>query len=76
MIWWHKVLKIRHTMTNITPTSSMPKDMKQHVGAIKGINPDDPNDATIELVTMFVLLWLNSESRARTGLHGLLCKGV
>jgi hypothetical protein len=42
-------------MADITPTSSTPKDIKQRMGAVKGINPDDPNDAAFELVTMFVL---------------------
>jgi hypothetical protein len=41
-------------MTNITLTSSTPKDMKQRFGAIKGINPDDPNDTAFELVTLFM----------------------
>jgi hypothetical protein len=41
-------------MADITPTSSTPKDMKQRMGAVKGINPGDPNDAAFELVTMFV----------------------
>jgi hypothetical protein len=41
-------------MVDINPTSSTPKDMKQRMGAIKEINPDDPNDAAFELVTMFV----------------------
>ena len=70
------MLQIRYAMAHITPNTSTPKDVKERFRALKGIDPNDPNDATIELVTMFVLLWLNSESRARTGLHGLLCKGV
>jgi hypothetical protein len=41
-------------MADITTTSSTPKDMKQRMGAVKGINPGDPNDAAFELVTMFV----------------------
>ena len=41
-------------MADITPTSSTPKDMKQRMGAVKGINPDDLNDTAFELVTMFV----------------------
>ncbi len=41
-------------MADITPTSSTSKDMKQHMGAIKGVDPDDPNDVAFELVTMFV----------------------
>jgi hypothetical protein len=41
-------------MTDITPTSSTPKDIKQCAGAVKGVNPDDPNDAAFELVTHFV----------------------
>jgi hypothetical protein len=41
-------------MADITPTSSTPEDMKQRMGAVKGINPDDPNDASFELVTVFV----------------------
>jgi hypothetical protein len=41
-------------MADITPTSSTPKDMKQRMGAVKGINPDNPNDAAFELVIMFV----------------------
>ena len=76
IIWWHRVLQIRYAMAHITPNTSTPKDVKERFRALKGIDPDDPNDATIELVTMFVLLWLNSESRARTGLHCLLYKGV
>ena len=45
-------------MVDITPTSSTPKDMKQRMGAVKGINPDDPNDAAFELVTMFVFFFV------------------
>jgi hypothetical protein len=45
-------------MADITPTSSTPKDMKQRMGAVKGINPDDPNDAAFELVTMFVFFFV------------------
>jgi hypothetical protein len=41
-------------MADITPTSSTPKDMKQRMGAVKGINPDNPNDVAFKLVTMFV----------------------
>jgi hypothetical protein len=43
-------------MANITPTNIMPKkDVKQHGGTVKGINPDDPNDTAFKLVTLFVL---------------------
>ena len=42
-------------MADITPTSSTPKDMKQRMGAVKGINPNNPNDAAFKLVIMFVL---------------------
>jgi hypothetical protein len=45
-------------MANITPTSSTSKDMKQHMGAIKGVDHDDPNDAAFELVTMFVFFFV------------------
>ena len=56
IIWPLKVLEIHYTMADITPTSSTPKDMvKQHAGAVKGINPDNPNDTAFELVTLFVL---------------------
>jgi len=56
MIWWHKALEIRYTMADLTPTPSMPKDVKQQSRVLNRINPDDPIDRAFELVTMFVLL--------------------
>jgi hypothetical protein len=40
-------------MADITPTSSTPKDMKQRMGAVKGINPDDPNFFVLPQLTLF-----------------------
>jgi hypothetical protein len=56
MIWWHKVLEIRYTMADLTPTPSTPKDAKQRSRVLKKIDPDNPNDREFELVTMFVFL--------------------
>ena len=56
MIWWHKVLEIRYTMADLSPTPPTPKDVKQQSRVLKRINPDDPNDRAFELVTMFVFL--------------------
>jgi hypothetical protein len=56
MIWWHKVLEIRYTMANLTPTPSTPKDVKQRSRILKRIDLDDPNNRAFELVTMFVFL--------------------
>ncbi len=41
-------------MANITPTSSTLKDIKLRTGAIKGINPANPNVGAFKLVTHFV----------------------
>ena len=57
MIWWHKVLEIRYTMADLTPTPSTPKDVKQQSRVLERINPDNPNNMAFELVTiMFVFL--------------------
>jgi hypothetical protein len=56
MIWWHKVLEIRYTMADLSPTPSTPKDVKQQSRILKRINPDNPNNKAFELVTMFVFL--------------------
>jgi hypothetical protein len=56
MIWWHKVLEIRYTMADLSPTPSTPKDVKQQSRVLKRINPDNPNNRAFELVTMFVFL--------------------
>ena len=42
MIWWHKVLEIRYTMADLTPTPSTSKDTKQQSHVLKRIDPDDP----------------------------------
>ena len=62
MIWWHKVLEIRYTMADLTPTSSTPKDIKQRYRILKRIDPDDPNDRPFKLVTMFVFLMCSHNS--------------
>ena len=61
MIWLHKVLEIRYTMSNITPTSSTPKNVKQQSRALRGLDPDNPNDKAFELVTMFVSFFVLSQ---------------
>jgi hypothetical protein len=58
IIWWLKVLKICYTMADITPTSSTLKDLKLRTGAIKGINPANPNDVAFELVTHFCVFFV------------------
>jgi len=76
VIWWHQVLDIRHTMADITIATLTPKDPMQRFRSLKGIDPDDPNDVAINLVTMFVLLWLTlNREGPRTWLHWLLCGG-
>ena len=64
------MLDIRHTMADITIATLTPKDPMQRFRSLKGIDPDDPNDVAIKLVTMFVLLWLTlNREGPRTGLH-------
>ena len=48
-------MRINHPkMTDRTPDNHPPKEVKQHTGAVKGLNDDDLNNRAFILVTAFV----------------------
>ena len=50
--WWHKVIRNRYTMSNITPPIWMPKDVNDRLRRASGLDPDNPNDMAFKLVTI------------------------
>jgi len=74
-ILWHRVLKIRHAMADISIADITPKGPKKRSRVLKGDESYDPNDAAIKLVTRLVLLRPKPGSRARAMVHFSLCEG-
>ena len=74
-ILWHRVLKIRHAMADISIADITPKGPKKRSRILKGDESYDPNDAAIKLVTRLVLLRPKPGSRARAMVHFSLCEG-
>ena len=72
---WHQVLEIHHAMADISIAHITPKGPRKRSRILRGVESNDPNDAAIELVTKWVLLELNPESRARAMVHFSLCEG-
>ena len=64
-ILWHRVLKIRHAMADISIADITPKGPKKRSRVLEGDESYDPNDAAIKLVTRLVLLRPKPGSRAR-----------
>ena len=56
-------------MTDRTPTNHPPKEVKvkQHPGAVKGLNDDGLNDRAFILVTAFVFFCDMKKRRGRSG---------
>jgi len=45
-------------MSDFTPPNGMPKDINNGLGAVKGLDHDDPNDTAFKLVTLWGQLYV------------------